>query len=136
MSWLKTSWGKPIKDRNIRWKESYGKRSKIVKKKFDKILPHSYYRWEGHDYYSGHDYYVVVGPSISRRYGKCFFAGHKKLPLERHKKSYSPTGKYFSSLMSALRHAYDKWRTPIPKDAVNYLKNDLINIKIPRHVKE
>lgn len=127
--------GKPIKDRGIQWKESYHDKSTYIKKKFDKILPHSYYRWEGHDYYSGHDYYVVVGPAISKRYGKAFFAGHKKLPIEKKKKSYSPTGEYFPSLMAALAHAKKKWGVKHPQDAVNYQKGDLAAIEIPRHVK-
>jgi len=127
--------GKPIKDRGIRWKESYHEKSEDVKKKFEKLLPHSYFRWEGHDYYSGHDYYVVVGPAISKRYGKSFFAGHKKLPKEKKKKAYSPTGEYFPALMSALQHARKKWNVPMPQDAVNYQKSDLASIDIPRHVK-
>ena len=128
--------GKPIKDRGILWKEHYKEKSIGIKKKFEKILPKSYFRWEGHDYYSGHDYSVVVGPAISRRYGKAFFAGHKKLPKEKKKKAYSPTGEYFPSLMAALRHAKKKWGVTFPKDAKqNYIKADLATIEIPRHVK-
>lgn len=134
MSWFTTAGLKPIKDRGIRWKENYKEKSLAVKKRFDKILPHSYYRWEGHDYYSGHDYYVVVGPAISRRYGKCFFAGHKKLPLTK-KKVYAPTGKYFPTLVSALRHAKMKWGVTFPRDAINYRKSDLANVAIPKHIK-
>jgi len=135
MSWFKTSGLKRIKDRGIQWKEHYGPKSIGVKKKFNKILPHSYYRWQGHDYYSGHDYYVVVGPAISRRYGKSFFAGHKKLPLEKKHKAYAPTGEYFPTLMGALRHAKERWGVRFPNDAVNYRKSDLFNIEIPRHIK-
>jgi len=128
--------GKPIKDRGILWKETYREKSKHVKQKFEKILPHSYFRWEGHDYYSGHDYYVVVGPAISKRYGKSFFAGHKKLPKEKKKKAYSPTGEYFPSLMGALRYAREKWAVPFPDDAkINYTKDVLAPLDIPRHVK-
>ena len=108
-NWFKAAGLKPIKDRHIRWLEHYGPKSLRVKEKFDKLLRNSYFRWEGHDYYSGHDYYVVVGPAISRRYGKAFFAGHKKLPKERKKKAYAPTGEYFPSLMAALSHAKKKW---------------------------
>ena len=131
-----SSRGKRIKDRGILWKEHYKEKSENIKKKFEKLLPKSYFRWEGHDYYSGHDYYVVVGPAISRRYGKAFFAGHKKLPKEKSKKAYSPTGEYFPSLMAALRHAKEKWGVKFPQDLLtNYTKQDLAPIEIPRHVK-
>lgn len=135
MSWLKEAGLKPIKDRGIRWKERYKLKSEKVKKHMEKILPGSYFRWEGHDYYSGSDYYVIVGPSISRRYGKSFFAGHKKLPKERKKKAYAPSGKYFPSMVAALRHAKMKWGITFPKDFRDYKKQDLIPIKIPRHLK-
>ena len=126
---------KRIKDRGIHWKEHYGEKSLRVKKKFDKILPHSYYRWEGFDYESGHPYYVVVGPAESANHGKSFFAGVKKMPRNRKKKAYSPSGKYFSSLISALRHAGEMWGIPMPPGVKNYTQNDLANIEIPKHVK-
>ena len=94
-----------IRDRGIRWEEHYGERSKGLKKRFDVELPGSYYRWEGFDHQSGHPYYVVVGPAISKRHGKTFFAGVKKMPRDPTKKSYSPSGKYFPALKSALSYA-------------------------------
>jgi len=130
-----TSSRKRIKERGIKWEETYGKRSMEAKKHFEKILPKAYFRWEGFDYESGHPYYVVVGPAISKRYGKSFFAGVKKMPKDPRKKAYSPSGKYFPSLRSALSHASDMWGIKFPQDAGNYTKNDLEPLNIPRHVK-
>lgn len=124
-----------IKDRHINWKEHYGEHSSGLKKKLEKILPGSYFRWEGFDYESGHPYYVVVGPAISKRQGKSFFAGIKKMPKDKKKKAYSPSGKYFSTLRSALSHAQEMWGSPYPKNAGMYSSTDLINIEIPRHMK-
>lgn len=124
-----------IKDRNIGWKEHYGEKSVALKKKLEKILPGGYFRWEGMDYESGHPYYIVVGPAISNRYGKAFFAGIKKMPKNPKQKTYSPSGKYFSSLRSALTHASDMWGISFPKNAANYKKEDLANVDIPKHMK-
>lgn len=124
-----------LKERHIRWEEHYGEKSKDVKKHFEKILPGSYFRWEGFDHESGHPYYVVVGPSISKRYGKSFFAGVKKMPKDPKKKAYSPSGKYFPSLKAALSHAVEMWGIKFPQEAGNYQKNDLLPLDIPRHVK-
>lgn len=124
-----------LKDRNIRWKEHYGEKSVRVKKKFEKMIPGAYFRWEGHDYESGHPYYVVVGPSISERYGKAFFAGVKKMPKDPKKKAYSPSGKYFLSLSEALKYAKEMWGIAIPPNHGNYKHADLIPLDIPRHVK-
>lgn len=126
---------KRIKDRGIRWEETYKERSKVAKKHFDEKLPGSYFRWEGFDHTSGHPYYVVVGPAISERYGKSFFAGVKKMPIDPHKKAYSPTGKYFPSLRAALSHASEMWGIKFPQNAGNYEKHDLDAIEIPRHMK-
>lgn len=125
-----------IKDRNMRWKEHYGNRSSRVKKKLEKLLPGSYFRFEAKDYESGHPYYVVVGPSVSKRYGKAFFAGVKKLPLNpKQHKVYSPSGKYFFTLNEALKYAHDLWGISIPVRHGNYTHSDLKNIEIPRHLK-
>ena len=124
-----------LKERGIRWEERYGKKSKDAKVKFEKILPGSYFRWEGFDHESGHPYYVVVGPAISNRYGKSFFAGVKRMPKDPKKKAYSPSGKYFESLRGALSHAVGMWGVPMPKNAGSFHKNDLMGIKIPKHVK-
>ena len=126
---------KRIKDRGIRWEESYHEKSKSMKKRFDKMLPGSYFRWEGFDHTTGHPYYVVVGPAISERYGKSFFAGVKKMPKDPKKKAFSPTGKYFSSLRAALSHASEKWGVRFPQNAGSYSKNDLAQLEIPRHMK-
>lgn len=124
-----------LKDRGIRWKEHYGKKSIALKKKFDKLLPGSYFRWEGLDPESGHPYYVVVGPAISKRQGKSFFSGVKKLPKGHHHKTYSPSGKYFSSLKGAIAHAVNMWGVSSPRNAGNYKKNDLLTVEIPKHIK-
>ena len=132
---IKLSGRRRIKDRGIRWKEHYGEKSIGLKKKFDAQLPGAYFRWEGFDHETGHPYYVVVGPAISQRHGRSFFAGVKKMPKDPRKAAYSPSGKYFSSFRSALSHASDMWGITIPRNAGNYSKHDLLNIDIPRHVK-
>lgn len=125
-----------LKDRGIRWKEHYGPKSKDLKKKFEELLPGSYFRWEGMDHESGHPYYVVVGPAISKRVGKSFFAGVKKLPKDpKHHKAYSPSGKYFPSLRSAISHAVQMWGVAAPKNAGHYKKEHLLSIDIPKHIK-
>lgn len=126
---------KRIKDRGIKWDESYHEKSKAMKVKFEKMLPGSYFRWEGFDRTTGHPYYVVVGPAISERYGKSFFAGVKKMPKDPKKKAYSPTGKYFPSLRAALSHASKMWGIKFPQNAASYTKDDLATINIPRHMK-
>jgi hypothetical protein len=126
---------KRLKERGIRWKESYHDRSDDAKRRFEKMLPGSYFRWEGFDYTSGHPYYVVVGPAISKRYGKSFFAGVKKMPNNPKKKAYSPSGKYFPSLKAALSHASEMWGIKYPQNAGNYNKQSLAPLNIPRHVK-
>jgi hypothetical protein len=126
---------KRIKDRNIRWKEKYGEHSRGLKKKLEKILPGSYFRWEGFDHETGHPYYVVVGPAISERHGKSFFAGIKKMPKNRKKKAYSPSGKYFPALRAAISHAVKMWGIRFPQNAGHYRKQDLAGIEIPRHMK-
>ncbi len=132
---LKEAGRKRIKERGIKWEEHYGKKSVDVKKHFDKHLPGSYFRWEGFDHTTGHPYYVVVGPAMSERFGKSFFAGVKKMPKDPKKKAYSPSGKYFPALRAAISHASEMWGIRMPKDAGNYTKNELQSVKIPRHVK-
>ncbi len=126
---------KRIKDRGIKWEESYPKKSKSVKIHFEKILPGSYFRWEGYDRTTGHPYYIVVGPSVSEKYGKTFFAGIKKMPKDPRKKAYSPTGKYFPALRAALSHAVKMWGIKFPQNAGSFTKDDLAAIDIPRHMK-
>ena len=126
---------KRIKERGIKWEEFYGEKSKDVKKFFEKRLPGSYYRWEGFDHTTGHPYYVVVGPAMSERYGKTFFAGVKKMPKDPKKKAYSPSGKYFPALRAAISHAAEMWGISFPKEAGQWNKDDLATIKIPSHVK-
>ena len=126
-----------IKDRHIQWNEMYGERSEHLKERFDKVIgPGAYYRWDGHDYTTNSDYFIVVGPAIDPYGKKAFFSGIKKLPpIEKRKKVYAPYGEYFQSIMAALSHANQKWGSPIPPDQQNYSVNELANIEIPRHIK-
>ncbi len=132
---IKLAGRKRIRDRHIKWEETYGQKSEELKKRFEKMLPGSYFRWQAMDHESGHPYYVVVGPAISERYGKSFFAGVKKMPKDPKAKAYSPSGKYFSALRGALSHAVEMWGVRFPQSAGAYSKHDLANIDIPRHMK-
>lgn len=129
---------KRIKDRGISWKEHYHEKSGPLKKRFDEQIGEgSYYRWEGHDYTTNSDYFIVVGPSLVTKEGrKAFFAGIKKLPPKHErKKVYAPSGKYFNSILAALSYASNQWGAPFPKNQNNYSVEDLQNIKIPRKLK-
>jgi len=133
---IKYCYRKRIKDRGIRWKERYHERSLRLKKRFKKSLGEgSYKRWEGHDYTTNSDYFIVVGPAVTKEFEKRFFAGIKKLPDDPKAKVYAPSGEYFVNIVSAYSHASDKWGVPFPKGVTNYSVNDLAGIDIPRHVK-
>ena len=132
---MKLAGRRRIRDKGIRWVEHYGAKSAGVKKKFEKILPGSYFRWVGKDYEDGVMRYVVVGPAISRREGKTFFAGNKKMPKNPRKAAYSPSGKYFPSLRSAISHAIEMWGVRMPQNAGQYTQKDLVNVDIPKHIK-
>lgn len=125
-----------IKDRGIKWRETYREKSDDLKKRYDETIgPGAYYRWEGHDSYTDSDYFVVVGPAQTRRGEKKWFAGVKKLPKDPAKKHYAPSGEYFNNIVGALGHASEKWGVPIPKGQTNYGLEVLQNLEIPRHVK-
>jgi len=125
-----------IKDRGIKWEEFYHERSQRLKKRFDKTIGQgSYMRWEGHDYTTNSDYFVIVGPSLTGEGRKAFFAGIKKLPDDPKAKVYAPSGEYFSNSNSAFSHASEKWAIPFPKGTPNYSVDQLANVEIPRHVK-
>lgn len=127
---------KKIKDRGINWKEFYKEKSKSLKKRFDgDIGVGAYRRWEGHDYTTNSNYYVVVGPTIQKELGKCFFSGIKKIPADPDKKVYSPSGEYFTNIVSAYSYATDKWGVPFPKDQINFTKQQLETVNIPEHIK-
>lgn len=134
---IKEASRKRIRDRNISWNESYGEKSSKVKKRLEeKIGRGSYYRWEGHDLTTNSDYFIVVGPAITRYGQKMFFAGIKKLPpIYKRKKIYAPSGKYFPSIISALSHASRMWGSPFPDGQPDYDENTLANVDIPRHIK-
>jgi len=135
------AFGKPkrkrIKDRGINWKEKYRERSEPLKRRFDKTIgPGSYYRWEGHDYTTNHDYFIVIGPAKESSGKKAFFAGIKKLPDDwEHKKVYAPYGKYFSNIVSALSYASSHWGLRFPPGQRNYSTRDIAAVEIPRRVK-
>ena len=128
---------KRIKDRHIQWKEEYQEKSRPLKEKYDKVIGRgSYYRFEGHDYTTDSDYFIIVGPALTKEGKKQFFSGIKKLPPEwSEKKVYAPYGEYFSNINAALSHAGEKWGLPFPKNQFNYTIADLANVDIPRHVK-
>lgn len=127
---------KRIKDRGIKWEEKYHDRSMPLKKKLDhQIGPKVYMRWEGHDYSTNGNYFVVVGPSLTKEGKKRFFAGIKRLPKNPKATVYAPSGEYFTTSQSAFSYATEKWNIPFPKDAPKYTLNDLANVNIPRHVK-
>ena len=127
---------KRIKDRGIRWEETYTEKTESFKKSFEKKLGFkSYFRWEGHDYTTNSDYFVVVGPAVTKNLQKRFFSGIKKYPKDKSKGVFAPSGEYFSTMLAALSFARHRWAVPMPEGAINYTLNDLANIKIPRHVK-
>ena len=133
---IKYAGRKRIKDRGIEWKEHYHERSQKLKERFEKTLgTGSYKRWEGHDYTTNSDYFIVVGPAITKDGKKRFFSGVKKLPDDPKAKIYAPSGEYFSTIQAAFSHANDKWGIIFPKDVPHYTMEDLARIKIPRHVK-
>lgn len=133
---FKFSGRKRIKDRGIKWEPTYRERSQRLKDRFDKHLgPSSYIRWEGHDYTTDSDYFIIMGPSLTKEGKKKFFAGIKKYPDEPTKKVYAPSGEYFTTSISALSHITNKWGVPFPKGAPNYTVEQLQMIEIPRHVK-
>jgi len=133
---VKLAYRKRIKDRGINWKEHYHERSQRLKIRFEKdIGPGSYVRWEGHDYTTNSDYFVIVGPSLTKDGKKKFFSGVKKLPEDPKAKVYAPSGEYFSTIVGAFSHASNKWAIPFPKGSPQYSVSDLMDIEIPRHVK-
>jgi len=134
---VKLAGRKRIKDRGIRWKEHYGEKSKDMKKRFDRDIGYgAYFRWEGHDYTTDADYFVVVGPALDKYGRKRFFSGVKKLPPKwKRKKIYAPSGKYFDSMNGALSHASQMWGVSFPRNQTNYTLLNLAQVDIPRHVK-
>lgn len=130
---------KRIKDRNIGWKEEYTERTLPLKDRYEHdIGPGSYYRWAGHDYTTNSDYYVVCSPAKTKELKNAFFAGIKKLPPIYKRdvtKVYSPYGKYFNNMVSALTFLNKKYNIPFPKNQINYTDDVLSGIKIPRFIK-
>ncbi len=133
----KTSGRKRIRERGINWKEMYTEKTKPIKKRFDKSIGDgAYVRWEGHDYETNGDYFVVVGPAISPDGHKSFFAGIKRLPDKyKRKKVYAPSGEYFTNISSALSHAREMWGIPYPPGQTPYSASDLEDVYVPRHMK-
>jgi hypothetical protein len=120
--------GTPIKDRGIRWVETYGDKSAYLKQEFEQQVGQgSYFRWEGHDSTTGTDYYVVVSPGYSKEHGYHFFAGLRKMPANQ-----GASGKKFGTQREAMGYAIDKWRTPPPqtKPGKPYTADDLVGKEI------
>lgn len=116
----------PIKDRGIAWKETYTTKSLATKNKMEKeVGPGSYFRWEGYDPTTGNNYYIVLGPSVSKDLGKSFFAGIRKLPAD-----FAANGEYFPTMRQAARYANDTWAVTIPRGMGNYNTRDLANADI------
>jgi len=130
---------KRIKDRNITWREAYSERTAPLHKRYtEQVGPGSYRRWEGHDYTTNSDYYVVCSPAQTKYGEKAYFAGIKKLPpvaVRDVVKTYSPYGKYFNNMSSALSFLKEKYGIPWPKGQVNYTTEHIKDIEIPRFVK-
>ena len=125
-----------IKDRGIRWKEAFHERSYALKQRFESNLgPGSYHRWEGYDSTTSSNYFIIVGPAVTKQGEKKFFAGIKKMPKDPNVTPYAPYGEYFSTILTALSHAQEKWGIPFPQNNPNYDIQDLEPIEIPRHVK-
>lgn len=125
-----------IKDRGIKWEETYREKSDDLKVRFAKMIgPGAYYRWEGHDNWTDSDYFVVVGPAVTKNGKKKFFSGIKKLPKDPEKKHFAPSGEYFGNIHAALSHASEKWGIVFPKGQPNYREEILQPLDIPRHVK-
>ena len=126
---------KKIKDRGIDWKEAYHDKSATMKKKMDSLVgPMAYIRYQGHDFTTNADYYVVIGPSVDGQQ-KMFFAGIKKLPRDPEAKVYSPYGEYFDTIKGACAYAQKKWGVPFPSQVPDYSKETLAPIDIPEHIK-
>lgn len=120
--------GIPIKERGIRWTEKYSEKSSDLKQEMRKQIGEgSYFRWEGHDYTTGNDYYVVISPGYSIKKGYFFFAGLRKMPA-----NHGASGKKFSTQEEALNYAITRWKIPRPleKPAKRYTRDDLVNVPI------
>jgi hypothetical protein len=119
---------KPIRERGIRWVETYGDKSTYLKEGMrEQIGPGSYFRWEGHDSTTGNDYYVVVSPGFSKTKGYFFFAGLRKMPAD-----HGASGKKFGTQAEAMTHAFETWGVPRPqeKPAKPYTKMDIMGKEI------
>lgn len=130
---------KRIRDRNISWEEKFSERTAPLHDRYEEdIGPGSYHRWEGHDYTTNSDYYVVCSPARTKTLDKMFFAGIKKLPpiyKRATTKVYSPYGKYFQNIASALTYLNQKYNIPYPQNQFNYTILHLQDVDIPRTVK-
>jgi len=117
---------KRIRDRGIQWREIYREKSKTLKERYDReIGANSYFRWEGYDATSDSSYYVVLGPGFSKKEGKSFFSGIRKMPAD-----YAPSGDYFPTMQAAAKYARDKWGVPAPV-IPSYTKAHLANVHVP-----
>ena len=67
----------------------------------------------------------MLGPSESKKLGKSFFAGIRKLPA-----NYAANGEYFATMRQAARYANDLWAVSIPRGMGNYSSKDLVNVDL------
>jgi len=113
-----------LKEKNIKWEESYTEKTLFLKEQFEEVVGKgSYFRFEGKDYDSGGEYYVIVGPARIHAPRAKFFAGVRKLPA-----TYPAGGQYFDSLDGAINYAHDTWGVPVPKDLKPYTSSSLHDI--------
>lgn len=110
--------------KNIQWKESYTEKTEFLKEQFEAVIgAGSYFRFEGKDYGSGDEYYVIIGPAKIHNPRAKFFAGVRKLPA-----TYSAGGKYFDSMDGAAVYARETWGVPTPGSLKPYTSASLYGI--------
>ena len=111
-------------EKDIHWKEKYTVKTAFLKRQFSAVIGEgSYFRFEG-DCSNGDEYYCIIGPANIHSPKEKFFAGVRKLPA-----TYSASGKYFDSMDSAAKYAFETWGVPIPAKMKPYTSAQLYDIK-------
>jgi hypothetical protein len=111
-------------EKKIIWKEKYTVKTSFLKKQFTAVIgAGSYFRFEGMSP-EGDEYYCIIGPANIHAPKEKFFAGVRKLPA-----TYSASGKYFDSMDSAAKYAFETWGVPIPAKMKPYTSAQLYDIK-------
>lgn len=57
------------------------------------------------------------------------------MPLDPKKKVYSPSGEYFTNIVSALSYAGEKWGLKMPMNQQPYDQAALANVDVPEHIR-